>query len=265
MVSMMQQQRPQQQKYYIRKSLVSVEEDEYNEFKGHRNFSVEELPPWCFHRNSDRRSRKAASRALNAFLNSGRGGTVYLGIIDEGVVKGFYLTEYQKDHVTLSLEDLFSRYQPPVTPEKYEVRFVPIFGPSEERDFSCMERTIDKQTISNHLKAHLLRTHDFCWCDKDLAQRIEDGEKQRDYVVEVHVFPQRPSFKMNASGEYKAELSTVYVNEENKCYFRKSACCAVYSTDDIIELTKHQVCEVYTPIIDRLRGEIERLAYDSDD
>ena len=54
---------------------------------------------------------------------------------------------------------------------------------------------------------------------------LVQGEKQRDYVVEVHVFPQRPSFKMKASGEYKAELSTVYVNEENKCYFRKSACC----------------------------------------
>ena len=34
-------------------------------------------------------------RALAAFLNSARGGTVYLGIIDEGVVKGLYLTEYQ--------------------------------------------------------------------------------------------------------------------------------------------------------------------------
>lgn len=50
------------QRFYIRKSLVAVEEDEYNEFKGHRNFAVEELPPWCFHRNTTRRSRKAASR-----------------------------------------------------------------------------------------------------------------------------------------------------------------------------------------------------------
>ena len=35
------------------------------------------------------------NRSLAAFLNSGRGGTAYLGIIDEGVVKGLYLTEYQ--------------------------------------------------------------------------------------------------------------------------------------------------------------------------
>ena len=40
------------------------------------------------------------SRSLAAFLNSARGGTVYLGIIDEGVVKGLYLTEYQVNHVT---------------------------------------------------------------------------------------------------------------------------------------------------------------------
>jgi hypothetical protein len=34
-------------------------------------------------------------RAINAFLNTGKGGTVYLGIVDEGVVKGIRLSQYQ--------------------------------------------------------------------------------------------------------------------------------------------------------------------------
>lgn len=160
-------------RWYERKSLISVEEDECNEFKGHRNFAVEELPPWCFHSRSDKRSRKAVSRALNAFLNSARGGTVYLGVIDDGIVKGLYLTEYQKDHVLLSLKDLFSRYQPTVAEDRYEVTFVPIFGKNEKKDFSKFLRSMKSSDVKEHLRPHLLRTYDFCWCDKDLAERID--------------------------------------------------------------------------------------------
>lgn len=49
-------------RYYERKSLVTLEEDEYHEFKGHRSIAVEELPPWCFLPGSTKRSRKPASR-----------------------------------------------------------------------------------------------------------------------------------------------------------------------------------------------------------
>ena len=34
-------------------------------------------------------------RTINGFLNTGKGGTVYLGIIDSGVIKGIQLTLYQ--------------------------------------------------------------------------------------------------------------------------------------------------------------------------
>lgn len=34
-------------------------------------------------------------RAINGFLNTGKGGTIYLGINDEGVVKGIRLSQYQ--------------------------------------------------------------------------------------------------------------------------------------------------------------------------
>ena len=49
-------------RYYERKSLVTLEEDEYHEFKGHRSIAVEELPPSCFLPGSTKRSRKPASR-----------------------------------------------------------------------------------------------------------------------------------------------------------------------------------------------------------
>ena len=34
-------------------------------------------------------------RNINAFLNTGKGGTVYLGIIDNGTVKGLRMSQYQ--------------------------------------------------------------------------------------------------------------------------------------------------------------------------
>ena len=34
-------------------------------------------------------------RNINGFLNTGKGGTIYLGIVDDGKVKGLLLTQYQ--------------------------------------------------------------------------------------------------------------------------------------------------------------------------
>lgn len=58
----MAQSKPKLLQYYIRDSVVPFEEDMYHEFKGHRNLSVEELPPWTKETNKDRASRRAVSR-----------------------------------------------------------------------------------------------------------------------------------------------------------------------------------------------------------
>lgn len=34
-------------------------------------------------------------RNINGFLNTGKGGTIYLGIVDDGRVKGLQMTQYQ--------------------------------------------------------------------------------------------------------------------------------------------------------------------------
>lgn len=48
--------------YYIRNSEVPFEEDMFNEFKGHRNLAVEELPPWTQESTKEKASRRAVSR-----------------------------------------------------------------------------------------------------------------------------------------------------------------------------------------------------------
>lgn len=240
--------------HYERKALVPFEEDEYHEFKGHRSLAIEELPPWCYHPQSTRRSRKAASRAIAAFFNSGRGGTVYLGIIDEGVVKGIYLTEFQKDHVLVSLKDLFSRYRPVVTEDKYEVTFVPVFG--KDCPQNIIKPELNLETAQKHLKAHLLRTYDFCWCDQELGTRIDNDEKTQDYVVEIKIHPQKGTFQVFDDSSFKAVLPVVYENEEGKCFFRKSASCVEYTVEMVKELAREQIKDMYDPILQSLRQQV---------
>merc|ERR1711962_295871 len=253
-------------RFYIKKSLVSIEEDEYNEFKGHRSISIEELPPWCFQPNSDRRTRKPVSRTLNAFLNSGRGGTLYLGIIDEGVVKGFYLTEYQKDHVRVAIKDVFSRYQPKVDDDKYEVNFVPVLEKHEsiEDVVSQISEEQKSHSVEDQVKSHLLRTYDFCWCDQNLAERIDSDKRPRDYIIEIKIQRQKTSFNYFSDGSFKADLPITYMGEEGKCFFRTSASCKEYSLQSCKELAVQQLKDIYTPIIKALRRDLDSLQDDLD-
>lgn len=66
--------KPKLLRYYIRDSVVPFEEDMYHEFKGHRNLSVEELPPWT-KESSDGRGR-ASRRAVSRYYKPGT--SIYL-------------------------------------------------------------------------------------------------------------------------------------------------------------------------------------------
>jgi hypothetical protein len=97
-------------RYYVRHSVVPFEEDVHHEFKGHRDLAVDEMPRGA--------CRHAVSRTLDSFLNTGGGATVYLGVTDNGTVHGLKMTRLQRDHVIDNLQDLFSRYTPPVLPHR---------------------------------------------------------------------------------------------------------------------------------------------------
>ena len=101
-------------------------------------------------------------RNFCGFLNSGMGGIVYCGVTDEGVVEGIGLNEYQKDHVLLAVQDTFSRFEPPVSPDMYSVSFVPVLTSMDQ------EHDIASQPVDSvqRLKPHLFRTSRYCWCDQ---------------------------------------------------------------------------------------------------
>lgn len=81
--------------FFVYHTRLSFEEDAYNEFKAHRNFSIEEIPPWARIPGTNKPSCRPISRNVNAFLNTGNGGKIFLGIADDGEVEGLQLTPCQ--------------------------------------------------------------------------------------------------------------------------------------------------------------------------
>ncbi|KAL3217778.1 hypothetical protein MRX96_032046 [Rhipicephalus microplus] len=156
---------------------VRMEEDHRIEFKAHKNISIEELSPAC----KDQHSGQTISRTICAFLNSGRGGSIFLGILDNGEVNGLHLTEYQKDHLALSLEILMQRYKPAVPKHMYELRFVPVIFegvplPTNERcEMNSKER----------FRPHKLQCSKPCWCDDEATAQLSVGRSVMRYVVEI--------------------------------------------------------------------------------
>ena len=71
-------------------------------------------------------TRQQWSKYICGMINSGLGGVLYGGIFDNGEVNGFMMSQYQRVHVALQLQEVLQRFQPPVPPELVSVQFVPI-------------------------------------------------------------------------------------------------------------------------------------------
>ncbi|KAH3778764.1 uncharacterized protein LOC127844552 [Dreissena polymorpha] len=249
-------------RYYIRNQLMPCEEDFTHEFKGHRNICVENLPPWTqANEKQDRASRRAVSRTLNAFLNTGKGGTAYLGVIDNGQVKGLTLSVYQKAHVLGSVYDLMARYRPPVKSHRYQVRFIPVFDSHSEAQ-AILENMVP-EVLETDLqdRAHSFRTHDYCWCDKDNAIKYNAGILQPDYVIEISVLPWLTSDPRNVGdgcGSF-TNLHPIHEDEEGNCFFRRQASLVQYTMTELAQLTRHEVKEQCLQTIKQLKEEIAEL------
>ncbi|XP_028392118.1 uncharacterized protein LOC114516757 [Dendronephthya gigantea] len=242
-------------RFYRQGTIVAFEEDATHEFKGHRNLAVEELPPWCYIPGTDRRSRRAVSRAINAFLNTGKGGIVYLGITDEGSVKGIRLSQYQKDHVLVSMNDLMGRYQPKVDSERFSIEFVPVIPNVDSHPSAHMDSL--KSEDHGRLTPHLLRTPEFCWCDKDAVAQFTLGIEQPDYVIEITIHPYKDKLTEIWDNRFRLDLHPVYQDEEGNCYFRRQASLVQYKHADIYELTKEEVKQYYEVVISKMKREIQ--------
>ena len=158
---------------YRRGEIVPFEEDLRHEFKGHRTISIENRTRTVqmvgdIEVEEYSQTRQHWSKYLCGMLNSS-GGILYGAVQDDGTVAGFMMSEYQKDHVIVQLEDLFERFYPPVSKEQYSVRFVPVVD--EEYEADPVECDPELKGLE-----HMLRSTNRCWCDEESAASYEFGE-----------------------------------------------------------------------------------------
>ncbi|XP_075747869.1 schlafen-like protein 2 isoform X1 [Rhipicephalus microplus] len=217
---------------------VRMEEDQRIEFKAHKNISIEELSPAC----KDQHSRQTISRTICAFLNTGRGGTIFLGILDNGEVNGLHLTEYQKDHLALSLETLMQRYKPAVPKHMYELRFVPVISEgvplptNERREMNSKER----------FRPHKLQCSKPCWCDDEATAQLSVGRSVMRYVVEIKLSAWDSSDPRNSGlNKSKMGIHPMFDNEEDICFLRRQGSNIRCTLQDVIDITRQEVKSYY--------------------
>ncbi len=261
--------------YYIQDQIVQIREDHCNEFKGHKNISADNLPPHTKKKKtkygSETTSRRAISRTLNSFLNTGNGGTVYLGILDNGKVNGITLTEYQKEHIELGLIDLFGRYKPPVKRHRYTVKFVQIYKDEKEAE-ECEKKNAENKNIteleSNDYTPytgpkteHDLRSSKHCWCDKDAISSSNTGNEITSYIVEIKIYKWDHDGildKNDGIGEY-VNIHPIYEDEEGNSYFRREVSQISYNICDLERLARYETEKRCKDIIYNLEEDIKRL------
>ncbi|KAJ7361741.1 hypothetical protein OS493_014381 [Desmophyllum pertusum] len=99
-------------RFYIQGYHVPFSEDDSHDFRTQTNIHNVSTRP--------------VARSLCAFLNSGKCGTVYLGIRKDGIVAGLKIDRKQRDQLRLGVDECMDRFHPSVKHNSYQVDFVPV-------------------------------------------------------------------------------------------------------------------------------------------
>ncbi|XP_049798856.1 uncharacterized protein LOC126234004 [Schistocerca nitens] len=226
-------------RWYRLGEVLSVEEDERHEFKGHRNVCPEDIPPWCRRaQDTSSRTRSSISRNLCGFLNRGVGGVVLVGVLDSGVVVGSRLTPSQQQHLMLSLEDALARFRPPVPRHLWSVSFVPVLGP---KDGLPTHRLAGGDCVCD--KQHDLCTYMYCWCDYEAIARFSHGLIPMNYVVEITIQPINKYDQWVKELDPNSKVTTlpVFQADDAQIYMRKHSTLVRYSIRDVVEQAREEV------------------------
>eukprot|EP00095_Tigriopus_kingsejongensis_P007966 maker-scaffold135_size322082-snap-gene-0.17 protein:Tk07966 transcript:maker-scaffold135_size322082-snap-gene-0.17-mRNA-1 annotation:"hypothetical protein LOTGIDRAFT_159033" len=232
--------------YYVRHSTLPLEEDTTVEFKGHRSVSIEEINPDHVSGNSRRGSRQHISKYLCGMLNTGQGGTMYLGVLDSGVVEGFSMSVFQKDHFRLSLRSTLVRFTPPVARHSIQVSFIPVI-----EDFDHPQTTLEKistfegftlkrQSIDRNME-HAFRVK-FCWCDQEAAAAFNLGRLNPFFVIEIKIPPWNGEDSLNHEAygrtDKTALVTPIFLAEDGVAYLRNTSSTSSHTVEEIAELSR---------------------------
>ncbi|GAB1600225.1 uncharacterized protein LOC115224808 [Argonauta hians] len=249
--------------FYWENEMLPFEEDFCHEFKCHRDLAVEDLPPWT--QENPNVTRRSVSRSLNAFLNTGQGGTVYLGVSDGGRIKGFFLTLFQRDHISVNLDNLMKRYKPEVDVSRYSIQFVPVISRSilpAEADLMCHQINQDNTTFSteDRLRNHLCQSYARCWCDvlaKKLLSRKPNAIPK--FVIKIHIKAWDSSTMLWNNILPEVNLHPMHTNEEGLVFMRTLAGVKPCDDQDIVNITMKDMKDIYQMRIEKIKRKIARI------
>ncbi|XP_066938999.1 schlafen-like protein 2 isoform X1 [Macrobrachium rosenbergii] len=247
-------------RHYILGQHVAMEEDIGHEFKGHRSLSIYDLHNLCLNGGPGmERTKNCVSISLCAMLNSGQGGTVYLGVTDSGQVKGISLTRYQKDHVLASLNWTLEKFSPPVLDSRICVDFVLVSSAKKQTFQDTKDEKVDS---TRRQQLHHVAQPNYCWCDSDAIAQRSMGKLAMLYVVEIHIRPwdaHQQNVPRNPFNSRAPMIPPLHLNEANGCYVRQSCRQPRLCLEDVRRLLVHQVQEHYTLKLSRLQAQLAAL------
>lgn len=255
-------------RHYRKGHQVTHREDMTHEYKGHRCISVYDLPAHMT--TSDpgadlRRTKSAVSASVCGMLNTGFGGTVYLGVDDGGRVVGLPLTSQQQHHVLASLSWTLFRFTPAVHPDRYCVNFIPVLAPPRPEAPPPMPApsVVGGGAGGGVGAAHHVATPRPCWCDREARRHVTAPPE---WVVEIHLRPwdlsSQERFPLPPQEPPKPPLPPLpplHLTEANVCYYRHGARQITLSLDDIRRLLAHRTHRYYTRRLAALRTYLGEL------
>ncbi|XP_042230474.1 uncharacterized protein LOC121871938 isoform X1 [Homarus americanus] len=248
--------------YYVLGQVVSQVEDLIHEFKGHCSISIHDIQNMSLPRsNSEKRTQNSVSISIAAMLNTGQGGTIYLGVTDSGRVNGLSLTRYQQDHIEMSLKWTLERYTPPVSDSRYCVIFVPVFSSKTLIPTHHVEQHLDNERRN---RPHYVASSNSCWCDRDAWAQQSLGKLPLLYVVEIHIRPWDPhnmQVARNPQAPWTSPFPPIHLTEANCCYFRQSCHQCKLCLEDVRQILMHRVHEHYRLKLTALHQQQEELLH----
>ncbi|XP_014786216.1 uncharacterized protein LOC106880676 isoform X1 [Octopus bimaculoides] len=252
--------------FYWENNMIPFEEDSRHEFKCHRNLSVEELPPWT--QENQKRTRRSISRTLNAFLNTGQGGSVYLGVADDGTIIGLQLTLFQRDHLKVNLDNLMKRYIPQVDVKRYGVHFMPVISQTVSMADAyriCSKINLESETFpkEERQRSHLCQSYAKCWCDEHACMMVKADEVIHRFVIAIHIKPWDPDTMIWNNIVPGINLHPLHANEEGRVFMKTLAGVKLCDDQDIINITVKDVKQIFQTRIKNIKKKIEALKTDN--
>lgn len=203
---------------------INKEESKTEEFKAHAVLSYSQMTARCI----EGHKFQPASRTLCAFLNINKLCHLYLGIKDDGTVRGHPMFRAQKEHFQEAIDKLLRKtFVPPVDDYRYAVNFIKV-KPADE---TAVYSDITSLTIKQEHK--LLELPNVCWCEKEISEHLKNTLKHPPrYVIHVQIN------EWDSTKDSKGfKVWPYFTSEEGKCFTRFSGSNHEFCPEQVFEQT----------------------------